>query len=72
MVVEISFDVIYWKGYYIIRMREKQVADDTVIQGQIENLKAQLRQEKMQKIYTAWYNQLIENADIKDYRNQYF
>ncbi|HHS13801.1 MAG TPA: hypothetical protein ENN03_08575 [bacterium] len=69
---EISPPVSGERGYYLIKAIDRQITDDAVIEAQMDDLKSQLQQEKMQKVYSAWYNDLVENAKIKDYRDQYF
>lgn len=60
------------RGYYLIRKIEHVEIDEEIFQAQKENQKARLLQRKQQEIFMAWYNDLKENAEIKDYRNFFY
>ena len=65
---EVSSIVSGTRGAYIIKMVEKQDVDDTAFNYQKESLRNELIQQKQRTAYNNWYNNLKENAKIKDYR----
>ncbi|UCE20435.1 MAG: peptidylprolyl isomerase [Gemmatimonadota bacterium] len=60
------------RGFYIIQKMDFQPIDEATFELEKENLKQTLLQQKQSETYTAWFNDLKEKADIKDYRNMYF
>jgi peptidylprolyl isomerase/peptidyl-prolyl cis-trans isomerase D len=60
------------RGFYIIRLLEKTVFDENDYNMQKDIIKAELKARKAQTALSQWYSQLKNNADIKDYRRQYF
>jgi parvulin-like peptidyl-prolyl isomerase len=69
---EVSSIVSGTRGAYIIKMVEKQDVDDTAFNYQKESLRNELIQQKQRTAYNNWYNNLKENAKIKDYRYLFF
>ncbi|UCE07255.1 MAG: peptidylprolyl isomerase [bacterium] len=65
---EISSVVSETRGAYIIKMVEKQEFDEIAFNSQKESLRNELIQQKQRTAYNNWYNNLKENATIKDYR----
>ena len=56
----------------LIKLIEKQDFDLNSFTAQKENLKRTMLEQKQRTAYTNWYNNLKENADIKDYRYKFF
>jgi peptidyl-prolyl cis-trans isomerase D len=69
---EVSGPVKGTRGYYLIKLIEKQDFESTSFTAQKENLKRTMLEQKQRTAYTIWYNDLKENADIKDYRYKFF
>ena len=69
---EVSGPVKGTRGYYLIKLIEKQDFDLTSFTAQKENLKRTMLEQKQRTAYTNWYNNLKENANIKDYRYKFF
>jgi peptidyl-prolyl cis-trans isomerase D len=69
---EVSGPVKGTRGYYLIKLIEKQDFDLTSFTAQKENLKRTMLEQKQRTAYTTWYNDLKENADIKDFRYKFF
>ncbi len=69
---EVSGPVEGTRGYYLIKLIEKQDFDQTVFTAQKENLKRTMLEQKQRTAYTNWYNNLKENADIEDFRYKFF
>lgn len=65
---EISQVVEGNRGAYIIQLIEKQPFDESTFELQKDNLKTSLLEEKQRRAYNNWYQNLKENAKIKDYR----
>lgn len=59
-------------GYYLIKIIDRTTVDENAFAAEKENLKRTLLQRKQQTRYVAWYSQLKERANIKDYRTLYF
>ncbi len=60
------------RGYYVIQLLDKKDFDSAEFEKQKEDLKLQLMVRAKQRIYSKWYAELKENANIKDYRELYF
>lgn len=71
-VLEISKPVEGTRGYYVIRLDEKETLDENEYAMQRESLKNQLLDTKRRAIYNLWLTNLKEQADIKDYRYMFF
>jgi len=69
---EVSGAVAGTKGYYLIKLVEKQSFDESTFALQKMSLKFDLLETKKRTAYTNWYNNLKENADIKDFRYKFF
>jgi len=65
---EISSVVSGTRGAYVTKMVEKQQFDETAFNSQKLSLSNELIQQKQRTAYNNWYNNLKENAKIKDYR----
>jgi parvulin-like peptidyl-prolyl isomerase len=55
-------------AYYILQVLERSTADEEEFENRAPAIAERLRQEKTQAFVSYWYDQLRENADIKDYR----
>ncbi|HDQ44364.1 MAG TPA: hypothetical protein ENN17_02535 [bacterium] len=69
---EISEPVAGNRGYYLIELIEKSVYQPSNIESVIAEKKEKLLEEKKNSIYMAWYNNLKQEAKIKDFRNNFF
>ena len=69
---EISEPVEGQRGFYLIQVIEKQEADLTEFESVKESRKQDLFKKKQQEYFTAWIEKLKSQADIEDYRIQYF
>lgn len=69
---EISEPVKGQKGYYIIQLLSKNPINMDDFEAVKEQRAQQLLQQKRQKVYVAWFENLKENAKVKDYRNEFF
>ncbi len=69
---EVSHPVKGARGYYIIRMEQKQPFDESEFNLTKDNLTRQIHDEKRRAAYTAWISSMKEQADIKDYRYMFY
>ena len=69
---EISGPIEGSRGYYVIRVEEKQPFDKKAYEAQKSSLKNQLLENERRSMYTEWLSSLKEQADIKDYRYMFF
>ncbi len=69
---QISDPVEGSRGCYLMRLIERIPFDEKAFESQKEPKKQELLQRKTQMAYMAWFEELRERADIKDYREQYF
>lgn len=69
---EVSQPVEGTRGYYLIKVFQRFDFDENIFETEKESQKQRLLQQKQQMIMMAWINNLKEEADIEDYRNQYF
>lgn len=60
------------RGYYILKLIEKDEFDVDAYDKQKDLLKQQLLQRKQSQAFANWYANVKENADIKDYRDRFF
>ncbi|MBN1559868.1 peptidylprolyl isomerase [candidate division KSB1 bacterium] len=60
------------RGYYILQLVSKSDFDEAAFQNQKESLKMQLNVRQRNQIFAQWYTKLKEEADIRDFRNDYF
>ncbi len=65
---EISDLVETARGYYYLKSLEKTPFDSTAFAAQKEAIRTRLLNEKRNQIFTSWYEQLKEKADIEDNR----
>lgn len=69
---EISGPIEGERGSYIIRVTEKKEFDESTFESVKESKMQTLLQQKQQRAYMAWYNELQEKAKIQDFRDQFF
>jgi hypothetical protein len=69
---ELSGPVEGVRGAYLIQMIDKVPFDAAAFEKEKEQLKSAQMQKKQNQFYSAWMQQLMKGAKIKDYREQYF
>ncbi|OQX96501.1 hypothetical protein B6I21_00810 [candidate division KSB1 bacterium 4572_119] len=69
---EISGPVKGTRGYYLIKLVEKQEINESLFDLQKNALKIDLLDNKRQTAYSNWYNDLKEKAEIIDNRYKFF
>lgn len=57
-------------GWAIIHLLEKQVADTAQLAGVRDSLSGVILRQKQSSMFTKWFTELYDNADIRDYRAQ--
>jgi hypothetical protein len=57
-------------GWAVIHLLEKQVADTAQLAGVRDSLSGVILQQKQTNVFTRWFTELYDNADIRDYRSQ--
>jgi peptidyl-prolyl cis-trans isomerase D len=60
------------RGYYFIKIIKRDEFDEKAFESQRESLRSQLLNQKTQKFFSEWYENLKEKADIEDKRDQFF
>ena len=68
---QISKPVEGTRGYYIIKLLNKDAVNEADYEAQKESLRAQLMQRKQQSIFGQWYGGLKEKSKIEDFRKDY-
>ncbi|NOX88833.1 MAG: hypothetical protein GXO77_07390 [Calditrichaeota bacterium] len=68
---EISDLVETDRGFYYLKLLEKTKFDSAAFNAQKESIKNRLLNEKRSQIFTNWYEQLKEKADIVDNRRMF-
>ena len=69
---EVSKPVQTPKGWYLIKLTEKSLADTTNANDRKNFIYSSLLDNKRQVNFTAWLENLRDKAKIKDFRNRYF
>ncbi len=69
---EISQPVEGARGAYVIRQIQKQEANPQNFEAEKASFKQNLLQRRQNQYYSAWFKTLMDKAEIKDYRDQYF
>jgi parvulin-like peptidyl-prolyl isomerase len=59
------------RGYYLIQVVDRSEIDEEAFQRQKESIKQQLLAQKAAQVNRLWYSALRENADVKDYREDF-
>lgn len=57
-------------GWAVIHLLEKQVADTAQLAGARDSLSGVILRQKQTNVFTKWFTELYDNADIRDYRAQ--
>jgi peptidyl-prolyl cis-trans isomerase D len=57
-------------GWAIIHLLELQISDTTQLAAVRDSLSGVVLRQKQNNVFTDWFTDLYENADIKDYRSQ--
>ncbi len=60
------------RGYYLLQVIDKSEFDERAFESQKEGIKTQLTVRRRNQVFGEWYAKLKEEADIKDFRNDYF
>lgn len=69
---EVSKPVQTPKGWYLIKLTEKSLADTTNANDRKNYIYSSILDNKRQVNFTAWLENLRDKAKIKDFRNRYF
>jgi len=69
---EVSRPVEGERGYYLIKVIDRTGFSEEKFETEKEREKQTLLQQKRQRVYLAWFNDLKDRAEIKDYRDLYF
>lgn len=56
------------KNYYVLQLLERQEPDPKTFEAQKETIKNALRTRLMNQIWNTWNRELVEEAQVKDYR----
>lgn len=60
------------RGYYIVRLLSRSAVDTAAFALQRSSLREQILQEKRNRFMSDWQRTLREQADIEDYRDQFY
>ncbi len=69
---DISKPVEGTRGYYLLRLVEKDEFDASDFESKKAQISAQLKQLRESQVFGHWYAELKENAEIKDYRARFY
>ncbi|MGH1363110.1 MAG: peptidylprolyl isomerase [Calditrichia bacterium] len=69
---EVSGPLATDRGTFFIRVRDRQEFDEAAYATQRSAIRDRLTQQKRRGVFTSWYEQLKDEADIKDYRYRFF
>ena len=69
---ELSEPIEGERGYYIIKAIEKTSMNNNDFEAVKQTQKQNMLQQKRQTVYSAWFAQVSEKADIEDFRDLYF
>jgi len=69
---EVSEPVQGDRGSYIIRVTERNEIDESAFESIKQSKQQTLLQQKQQRVYMAWFNDLRDQAKIKDFRDQFY
>ena len=58
--------------YYVIRVDERRAADGDAFAAQAQDLKQELARQEQVEVFSSWIQNLVDEADIEDYREMYF
>jgi peptidyl-prolyl cis-trans isomerase D len=60
------------RGYYFVTVTQRTPFNEEAFKAQKENIRTRLLNQKSQRFFTEWYDQLKEKADIEDNRYLFF
>jgi parvulin-like peptidyl-prolyl isomerase len=60
------------RGYYIIKVTRRDEINQEAYQAQRDIIRSRLLNQKTNQVFTEWYDQLKEDADIEDNRHLFF
>ncbi len=69
---EVSPPIKGSRGYYLIKLLEIEPFNESLFELQKNNLKYDMLESKKRTAYNDWYNNLKEQAEIKDYRYRFY
>ncbi len=69
---DISEPIEGTRGYYVLQVLDKTSFDPDAFAQQKESIKSQLAVRQRNQMFALWYTKLKDEADIKDYRDEYF
>jgi peptidyl-prolyl cis-trans isomerase D len=69
---QVSSPVKARQGSYIIQLESRTSADDSLFAAVKDSISFVVLQKKQGEAYQDWFSQVKKNADIKDYRAEYF
>ena len=58
--------------YYVIRVEERTAANQQEFASQEEELRNQVLQREQIQLFSSWLEDMMDQADIKDYRDSFF
>lgn len=67
-----SEPVMVDNGWAILNLVEKQLADEAAMAGVRDSVAGMILRNKQNDVFTRWFTELYEGADIHDYRGQVF
>ncbi len=60
------------RGFYFVTVTQRTPFNEEAFKAQKENIRTRLLNQKSQRFFTEWYEQLKEKADIEDNRYMFF
>ncbi|MFZ0390819.1 MAG: peptidylprolyl isomerase [Calditrichia bacterium] len=60
------------RGFYFIKVVERGEFDEQAYQQQKETIRTRLLNQEVQRVFNKWYENLKNEADIEDYRDQFY
>lgn len=57
-------------GWAVVHLLEMQVADTAQLAGVRDSLSGVILRQKQTNVFTTWFTEMYDNADIRDYRAQ--
>ena len=69
---EVSGPVKGLRGYYLLKLVDKQNFNESLFSLQKNNIMLDLLQKEQRSIYNTWYEQLKSKAKIEDYRYKFY
>ena len=69
---QVSEPVEGQRGFYVLRLVDRTGFDPLAFTKEKDAYKNNLMQRKQNQVYAAWMKSLMDNAQIKDYRDSYY